>query len=142
MTLKAAVFAVGFLAAAPLANAAEPVSAAATVVAHHMAVSGTRNIDAVLEDYADDAIVVTPDGVGRGKADLRRMFELVFSRQAPSASPSAPPTMLKQAFVDNVGQVIWAQNAGKPDEVVGVETYIVRDGKIQVQTVALTPVHP
>ena len=35
---------------------------------HHAEALGAEDIDAIVSDYDDDAIVMTPDGVLRGKA--------------------------------------------------------------------------
>ena len=41
------------------------------VFQHHAEALGAEDIDAIVSDYADDAIFITPDGVLRGKDGVR-----------------------------------------------------------------------
>ena len=41
------------------------------VLDHHLASIGTNDLDAIMEDYADDATVMTPDASFTGKEEIR-----------------------------------------------------------------------
>lgn len=118
------------------------------VVRHHFAVIAARDLDAVVSDYADDAVVITANGVVHGKEGVRATFAQLLRGPQPGARVAAArgeragPQILVSHFTRDVGWLIWAQNAGKPNELRGVETYLVRDGRIELETVGTVAVHP
>ena len=42
------------------------------VFQHHAEALGSEDIEAIVSDYADDAIFITPAGVLRGKDEVRK----------------------------------------------------------------------
>jgi hypothetical protein len=100
------------------------------VVLRHNRAMGARNLDAIMEDYADNAILIDPAGVARGKAAIRKSFEGLLS--IPNLV-LAPPS--RQLFEGEVAYLVWTPEPGKPGRE-GAETLIVRGGKIVAQTVA------
>ncbi len=120
------------------------------IVRHHFAAAAARNLQAVVDDYAEDAVLVTADGVVHGKAAVRAAFAQLLRGPQPGARPAGTaaggaqrrPQILISHFTSTVAWLIWAQNAGKPNEVRGVETYLVRDGKIELETVGTVVVRP
>jgi hypothetical protein len=109
------------------------------IVAHHMAAAASGDVDALIADYADSAVVITPSGETRGTAELRKMFAGIFG--GPPGS-RAPLEVRQQSFTHEIGYIVWVQNEGKPEELRGSDTFLVRNGKIVVQTVMLVPMHP
>ena len=108
------------------------------IVAHHMAAAAKGDVDAIVADYADNAYVITPGGKTQGKAELRKMFVGIFG--GPPGS-RAPLDIQQQYYTKEIGYIAWVQNAGKPEELRGSDTFVVRKGKIVAQTVALVPMH-
>lgn len=108
------------------------------IVAHHLSAAASGDIDGLVADYADTAVVITPGGKTRGTAALHKMFEGIFGG-APGSH--APLEVQQKFFTREIGYIAWVQNAGKPEEVRGSDTFIVRKGKIVAQTVALVPMH-
>jgi ketosteroid isomerase-like protein len=49
------------------------------VFQHHAEALGAEDIDAIVSDYADDALFITPEGVLRGKDGVREAFEKLTS---------------------------------------------------------------
>ena len=117
-----------------VASAAE--SAAQQIVAHHLEASGKGDVEAVAADYADNAILILPDTVVRGKKAIRETFAKLLT---PGASQLAPVVTEKRVFEGDIGYIVWTQNAGKPGEVRGSDTFVVRNGKIVTQTVMMVP---
>ena len=109
------------------------------IVAHHMAAAASGDVDGIIADYADTAVVITSGGVMRGTAALRKMFAGIFGG-APGSR--APIEVQQKFFTREVGYIVWVQNAGKPEELRGSDTFVVRKGKIVAQTVMLVPMHP
>ena len=46
---------------------------------HHGQALVAGDLDAIVSDYADDAVFITPDGVLRGKEGVRQAFEKLLS---------------------------------------------------------------
>jgi ketosteroid isomerase-like protein len=115
------------------------------IIAHHFATFATGDLDAVMSDYADDAVLITAAGVAHGKAAIRAQFApLVRAPQTGTAAPQRRrgPDIIEKHFTPNVAWLMWVQNRGKPNELRGVETYLIRGGKIRLETVGTVNVHP
>jgi len=98
------------------------------VVARHMAALDAADIEAVLADYADDAVMVSDTaGVLKGADALRAVFANV------PAGMVGGMEMLSELFDGEIGYIVWKM-AGVP---LGTDTFVVRDGKIVAQTVAM-----
>jgi ketosteroid isomerase-like protein len=109
----------------------------ATIVAHHLAAAERGDVDSMMRDYAPYAVLITPDTAITGKRAIRSVFQrLVGGNAGPGGSPAALQVQ-KQVFTGNVGYLLWVQHLGTPDEVHGSDTFIIREGQIVVQTVAM-----
>lgn len=103
------------------------------VFQHHGEALGAEDLEAIVSDYSDDAVFITPDGVRRGKHGVREGFEKLIS-DLPGASWQMP-TLL---FEDDVLLLEWKAETehGKVDD--GIDTFVFRDGLIRAQTVRYT----
>jgi hypothetical protein len=94
------------------------------------------DLDAMISDYAPDAIVATPDGIGSGhgyiRASYERVLPLISSRELSSS-------------IQVQGEVLYltfrSQDDGR-DELIGTDTFMIRDGLIHMHTVYITTVSP
>jgi uncharacterized protein (TIGR02246 family) len=100
---------------------------------HHGATLVAGDLDGIVEDYADDALFITPSGVLRGKDAIRKAFESVLA-DLPDAAWDIPV----QIFEDDVLFITWSATAEKSRVRDGVDTFVFRDGLIRVQTVRYT----
>jgi len=109
------------------------------------------NIDAIMADYADDAIVLQNGRAVQGKAEIRKLFEGMFGGgrtpgaggPPPGAAPGGPPPGgapagggMKVTRVweeGNVGFMTW--EAGP---IHATEEFIIRNNKIAVQAIFMT----
>jgi ketosteroid isomerase-like protein len=102
----------------------------------HLSHEATGDLDAILADYAPDAVIATPDGIGAGHDYIRKSFERVL--------PLLSPLELKSS-VQTEGEVVYltfrAQRDGR-DELVGTDTFVIRDGLIQMHTFYATTATP
>jgi len=98
------------------------------VVAHHFNAFTHHDVEAVMSDYADDAIFIAPKQTVQGKAALRKMFESFPTNKAPIFEA-------KITADGDVGYEHWVMNPGKPDSVSGTDAFVVRHGKILFHTV-------
>lgn len=128
----------GMLAALSIVGTANAADLTPTeIVNRHISSGG--NVDAIMADYADDAVVLQQGRAFQGKAAIRGLFENMFKRPAgppPSgAAPSGPPKMNVTKIWEegDVGFMTWEMGPMK-----ATEEFIVRDGKIQVQTIFMS----
>ena len=98
------------------------------VFQHHSQALGAENLDEIIADYADDAVLITPAGVSRGKDGIRAAFTQMFANV-----PHASRDLRTQIFEGDVLFLEWTHTAGSVVED-GVDTYLFRDGLIRAQT--------
>jgi ketosteroid isomerase-like protein len=106
------------------------------VFQHHAEVLIAGDLEGIVEDYADDAVFITPTGVLRGKDGVREGFKQLLS-DVPSAEWQVPT----QIFEGDVLFIEWSARAEKTFVEDGIDTFVFRDGQITVQTVRYTLQH-
>jgi len=103
------------------------------VVKHHLDAFTHHDLEAVLSDYADDAIFIAPKQTVQGKAALRKMFESFFANG--NAKTPAAVFEAKVTADGDVGYEHWVMNPGQPGSIEGTDAFVVRHGKILFHTV-------
>ncbi len=99
----------------------------------HVTALAAGDLDTLVADYADDALVLTPAGEYRGRAPIRELFA-GFSQALPHASLEAQVT----AFADNVLLLHWTADSTVNTVPDGVDTFVFNAGAIQTQTISCT----
>jgi ketosteroid isomerase-like protein len=102
------------------------------VFAHHGQALGAENLEDIVADYADDAILVVQKQVYRGKDGARQVFTQLLS-DVPGAKWE-----LDTVFVDDVLYLEWKATGGGRKVEDGIDTFVFSDGMIRVQTVVYT----
>ena len=102
------------------------------IFAHHGQALGAEDLDATVMDFADTAVLVTPDGVRRGKDAIRNFFDGLF-KALPKAQWG-----LKTIYMDNLLFLEWTGDSARASVSDGVDTFIFKNGLIQAQTVRCT----
>jgi hypothetical protein len=105
------------------------------VFAHHGKALGAEDLEDIVADYSDDAILVVQKQVYRGKDGARQVFTQLLA-DVPQAQWE-----LATVFADDVLYLEWEATGGGRKVEDGIDTFIFRDGMIRVQTVVYT-VHP
>jgi hypothetical protein len=105
------------------AVAAPPATSPREVMAHHIAVVKKDDVDGVMQDYAADAVFVTPTETLIGTASIRKFFEHLATEHRDWKSY-------------NVTQEVKTEGVVLQKEVTSgkVEVFVVRHGKIVFQT--------
>lgn len=113
-------------------------SPAESVLEHHLASFGAGDLDGILSDYAPDAVLFTPDGPLRGHAGIKPLFETLL---AEFARPGAAFTMKRQFVEGNYAYIVWTAETADNVYELATDTFVVREGKIAVQSFAgkITP---
>ena len=83
---------------------------------HHVAAIGAGDVDAVVADYAEDAVLVTPQGVTRGREGIRQVFTSLLG-DLPDAAWEVPT----QVFEGDVLLIEWTAVADPQLRVRGIE---------------------
>jgi ketosteroid isomerase-like protein len=91
------------------------------------------DLQAILADYADDAFLLTAQGVLKGKSGAETFFTQAFD-VLPNVQVSAKHT----AAAGDVVTVWWSAEspAGRIDD--GVDTFVVENDLIKIQTISFT----
>lgn len=97
------------------------------VVEHHEAALDAADVDEIMEDYTEDSVFISNlGGVMKGLDAIRVAF-------SAAAGPIPGFEKLAEHIDGEVANVTW-----KADGIaMGTDTFIVRDGKVAIQTVAL-----
>jgi len=94
------------------------------VFQHHAEALGAGDLDAIVDDYSDDAVLITPDGVMRGKDGIREAFT-----QLLADLPNAGWELKTQIYEGDVLFLEWTADAAK----TRVEEFIVESGPRQIE---------
>src|SRR5262245_38210481 len=113
---------------------ATQVDTARQVFEHHLAAFGAGDLDGILSDYADDSVLIGPDGPLKGRQAIRGFFEDVLASLFEPGTYEF--TMDTMHVVDDVVYIVWHANCASADIVFAADTFLIRDGKIAVQTFA------
>lgn len=112
------------------------------VLDHHVANMKSGDLEAVLSDYAPDAVIVTPagmvspNGVFIGK-DTRKLFTALTAKDSLPGNKTME-TKYEPLSADTT-LMRWVQFKGTAKEVSGYDIFVIRGGKVVFQTVTVNP---
>jgi ketosteroid isomerase-like protein len=90
-----------------------------------------KDVEALASDYADDAVIFTPDGLIEGKAAIAEFFTGFIQLLTPGFM--AGFELPRQDIVGDVAYITWKSGDAAP---LGTDTLICSNGKIAQQTFA------
>jgi hypothetical protein len=96
---------------------------------HHRSAFEPFNLEKLMEDYADNAILLTLDGEFVGKEAIRGFFEY-----ASQTFPNFTVSFDKTAVVDDTFLLQWTGESDNGTFPRGLATFNIQDGMIQRQT--------
>ena len=103
------------------------------VFQHHVQVLGGGDLEGILTDYAEDAVLITPAGARHGLDGVRAVFT-----QLLSDVPSADWTLKTTIFDGDALFLEWSAIAATTRVDDGIDTFVFRDGLIRLQTIRYT----
>jgi ketosteroid isomerase-like protein len=109
------------------ATAVRPMSTEA-VLRNHLRAAKV-GVDAVMQDYTDESVLITHDATYRGLAEIRRFFTALFN-ELPAGFFDAMK-MNRHEIIGEVAYILWER---KPIIARATDTFVVRNGKILFQT--------
>lgn len=100
------------------------------VYASHGAALVAEDLDKLVANFAEDAVVITPKGVLYGKEGVRESFTRLFADL-----PKADWEMKTTLFGGEVLFLEWTATSANSSATHGVDTFVIRDGRVRAQTV-------
>lgn len=91
------------------------------------------DLDAIVADYHEDAVVISPMGSARGKDAIRKAFAALLDDL-----PSAEWALKTQIFDGDFLFLQWRAETADHRADDGVDTFMFRDGMILAQTFCYT----
>jgi hypothetical protein len=134
---------------APAPAAAPAPDSAEVILDRHVAAMKAGDLAAVMNDYADNALVIAPHGIVPGETDvagfnvfdgkdnISKLFAVLTNKD--NAAGMASMTSTYESKGSDVTLMRWVQFAGTPQELSGTDVWVIRDGKVLSQTVFVTP---
>ena len=103
------------------------------IFAHHASALMAGDVEEIVDDYAEDAVFITPQGVLRGKEGVRNGFTRLLA-DLPNAEWSVPT----QIFEGDILFIEWSAVSEKTRVTDGIDTFVFEGDDIRVQTVRYT----
>ena len=91
------------------------------------------NVDELIKDFAEQAILFTPDGVLEGIDSIKKFYTEVTTKVLP---PGSDFNITKQEVRGETAYIVWSAESKKYRFPLGTDTFVIRDGKIVSQTFA------
>jgi ketosteroid isomerase-like protein len=104
----------------------------ADILSHHLESVVAKDVDAVLSDYATDAVLLTPDGQFVGKEAIGKFvsdFTLLLTPEF-----MANFALTRQEIVGDVAYIVWNSGDAVP---LATDTLVCSNGLINIQTLAI-----
>lgn len=122
---------------------------AKVVLDRHVAAMKAGDLKAVMADYADNTLVIAPNGIAPGqtniggvnvfdgKANATKLFAVLTGKGSAAAMASMTSTYEMKS--NDTVLMHWVQFKGTAQEVSGTDIWVIRDGKIITQVVTVNP---
>lgn len=101
------------------------------IIDHHLQAFAQGDLTRVLSDYAPDVVFFTPNGTLRGPDALRPLFQAMIEE---FAKPGARFNMNQHLVDGPYAYIVWTAETADNVYELGTDTFVVRNGKILVQS--------
>ena len=92
-----------------------------------------NDMELMMADYADDAVLILPDTTYTGKEQIKSSFINAF-KMFPKEGSNL--TLDKKTIDKNIAYIIWHGKSPGWEVSFATDTFVIEDGKIQRQTFA------
>ena len=119
------------------------------IVQRHVDLVHKGDVNGVMADFADDAVLLASPGVFPGsrpaseatatvgKKNIRGFYEVLTDKDHFAAARSMEAVI--EQLSDEVAILHWKQFPGTPQQVSGLDIFVVRNGKVAIQSVFVDP---
>jgi ketosteroid isomerase-like protein len=105
------------------------------VLGHHLQAFGAGDLSGILQDYASESVIITPDGaVLRGPGQAAPLFEAFV---AEFSKPGASFSLGQKVIDGETAYITWSAETADNVYELGTDTFWIHDGKILTQTFAV-----
>ncbi|HET9782036.1 MAG TPA: nuclear transport factor 2 family protein [Candidatus Dormibacteraeota bacterium] len=104
------------------------------VINHHLRALGSGDLDEVIADYTDDSVLMVREATLKGRSAIRGVFEQYLSGLLKPGTYEF--TMDSLRLDGDVAHLIWHARCASADVVFATDTFVVKEGKIALQTFA------
>ena len=94
---------------------------------------GEGDLRGILSDYAPGTVLFTPDGPLAGEEAIKPLFQAMI---AEFGKPGAVFNMKQQSVRGDYAYILWTAETADNVYEMATDTFVVRDGKILVQSFA------
>ena len=101
---------------------------------HHLYSFGVGDIEAILEDYTEESVIIIPNTVIRGLNEIRDFFTNLVTEVLP---PGCNFHLHDKVIEDNIAYLVWHAESDGYKVPFASDTFVFdEDDKIQVHTIA------
>lgn len=104
----------------------------ATTLAHHLQAILQTDVDAIMRDYTEASVLVTPNGQLAGLDAIRGFFSQFIASSPPELLKTI--TLTREEITGEIAYIIWK---AEPFIPFASDTFLIRDDTIVVQTFAM-----
>jgi ketosteroid isomerase-like protein len=105
------------------------------IVDHHLQAFLAGDLDETMKDYTDASAFISPNGIAHGPDEIQAVFTRLFS--GLFAPGSYTFTLDFEHVEGDVAFILWHADCASGAIPIGTDTFVIRDGAILAQTVAL-----
>jgi hypothetical protein len=103
------------------------------ILDHHWEAFTDQGLEAVMEDYGEESVVITNMGTFRGLEEIEGLFEGIFADFAQEGSTAE---LEQEEIDDDLAYIVWNGETPDNDYEFCTDTFVVRDDLIVSQTFA------
>ena len=104
------------------------------VLNHHLESFAAGDVDAVMEDYTEDSVFIVPDATLTGLTNIRSAFlEFLGGLFKPGTYDF---TMDRTEISGDIAYIVWHSTHESVDVKLATDTFLIKGGKIAIQTFA------
>ena len=104
-----------------------------SVLDHHLRAVGDNDLEAIVSDYTEESIIMTPDSVYKGLDQIKAFFEALL----PNFPAEGTSLEMKRMSIENdLAYITWRTTTPTLKVPFGTDTFIIKNGKIKQQTFA------
>ncbi len=101
---------------------------------HHWQAFKAGDVEAIMADYSEDAMLITADRTLKGRPQIRSLFAQIFANMFPPDSTSL--TSARQVIEGEIAYILWPASSAHYNAPFSTDTFVMRDGKIIAQSFA------
>ena len=104
------------------------------VIDHHLEAFSSGDIDELMLDYTDNSVLITPERTLNNLNEICALFNKFITDVMP---PGCDFELSKKIISGDIAYLIWSAESDNYKIPFGTDTFVIKDGKIATQTVAM-----